>query len=388
MAERPRRIALMLDLNWPYKRHASVFAGTQKYVEEQGWESVIDEYAYDSLASVGPRKRLPYDGVIARATKVLHKRARELNLPVVNVWNSSPVRDSMPSVFPDYVASGRMRAEHLLSRGLRKFACLGCRSDTSDCFEIEAFQEAIQERGFQCKTAWIPLTFWQSLKKWRGTEQTIDAWMDGWKLPMGIFVGGDNLGRMVVQKCRERGWRVPEDAAIVAGRNEEVLCERPRPSITSIEMGFERVGYEAARLLGHLMDGGVPPRGPMLLQPEGLVVRESTDFFAVEDELVAAALEFIAKNSHSRIGQDDVARALTVETRTLQNRFRKVLAQPIAATIRNVRLERAKRELAQTDRSLKNIAHDVGFGSSMRMYELFKRELGITPIEFRRQRRL
>lgn len=388
MADRPRRIALMLDLNWPYKRHASVYAGTQTYVEEQGWESVIDEYAYDSLASVGPNDPLPYDGIIARATKVLERRARELNLPIVNVWSSSPVRASAPSVFPDYRASGRMRAEHLLSRGLRKFACLGCPTDSSDGFEIEAFQESIQEQGFPCQTAWIPLMFAQSLKKWREAEQTISAWMDGWQVPMGIFVGGDNLGRIVVQKCRERGWRVPEDAAIIAGRNEEVLCERPRPSITSVEMGFERVGYEAARLLGHLISGGAPPRGPILLQPEGLVVRESTDFFAVEDELVAAALEYIAKNSHNRIGQDDVARALTVETRTLQNRFRKVLAQPIAATIRKVRLERAKRELAQTDRSLKNIARDVGFGSSMRMYELFKRELGITPIEFRRQRRI
>ncbi len=35
----------MLELDWPYKRHAGVFAGTQQYAQEQGWESVIDEYA-------------------------------------------------------------------------------------------------------------------------------------------------------------------------------------------------------------------------------------------------------------------------------------------------------------------------------------------------------
>ncbi|MCC9609176.1 substrate-binding domain-containing protein [Blastopirellula sp. JC732] len=378
----------MLDLNWPYKRHASVYAGTQKYVEEQGWESVIDEYVYDSISSARNKGEVPYDGIIARASKLLAERTRNLELPVVNVWSSSPVRDLLPSVFPDYEASGHMRAEHLLSRGLRKFACLGCRTDSSDVFEIAAFQNAVQEYGYACQTAWIPLAFSQTLKKWKDSAETIDAWMQRWSSPIGVFVGGDQLGRMVVQKCRERGLRVPEDVAIIAGRNEEVLCERPSPSITSVEMGFERVGYEAARLLGHLMDGGEPPRRPLLLQPEGLVVRESTDFFAVQDELVAAALEFIAKNSHSRIGQDDVARALAVETRTLQNRFRKVLGQPIAATVRKVRLERAKRELAQTDRSLKNIARDVGFGSPMRMYELFKRELGVTPIEFRRQRRI
>ena len=42
--EKPRRVAFMLDLEWPYKRHAGIFAGTQQYAEEQGWESTIDEY--------------------------------------------------------------------------------------------------------------------------------------------------------------------------------------------------------------------------------------------------------------------------------------------------------------------------------------------------------
>ena len=37
--------------------------------------------------------------------------------------------------------------------------------------------------------------------------------------------------------------------AIIAGRNEETFCERPRPALTSVEFGYERVGYEAARLI-------------------------------------------------------------------------------------------------------------------------------------------
>ena len=95
-------------------------------------------------------------------------------------------------------------------------------------------------------------------------------------------------------------------------------------------LGYERIGYEAARLLDRLMDGAAPPPEPILLPPEGVVTRESTDFFAVDDELVGAAMAFIAANSHLRIGPDDVARAARAETRTLQLRFRKVLDRPIA----------------------------------------------------------
>jgi LacI family transcriptional regulator len=156
-----------------------------------------------------------------------------------------------------------------------------------------------------------------------------------------------------------------------------------------VEVGHERIGYEAARLLDRLMTGkraASPFSEHLLLPPQGLIVRESTDFFAVDDELIGGALEFIAANSHLKIGPDDVARAVTTETRTLQRRFRKYLDRPIATEIRRVRIERAKRELTQTDRSIASISRDVGFGGPMRMYEVFCRELGVTPSQYRRQR--
>lgn len=79
---------------------------------------------------------------------------------------------------------------------------------------------------------------------------------------------------------------------------------------------------------------------------------------------------------------------MSTETRTLQIRFRNVLDRPIAAEIRRVRIERAKRELTQSNRSLTEIARDVGFGEAVRMYEVFRRELGTSPSEYRKQRRV
>lgn len=383
---RPRRIALMLDLQWPYKRHTGVFAGTQRYAEELGWDSVVDEYAYDTLPSRRTRL-LPYDGIVARATKTLVERATRVKVPVVNVWRSSPVQNLVPSVFPDYQAAARLRAEHLLSRGIRNFATLGCSSDYAHRIETAEIREIVEQAGFRCLPASISLQYAKTLSRWRKTEHAIEQWMDQWELPIGVYVGGDSIGRIVTQKCRERNWRVPEDVAIVAGRNEETFCEDQKPTLTSVEMGYERVGYEAARLLHRLMDGKERTNEPILLPPQGIVVRESTDFHAVEDKLIADALEFISKNCHRRIGQDDVSRAVKAETRTLQIRFRKILGRPIVTEIRRVRIERAKRELSQSDRPISAIAMDVGFGTAQRMYDVFRREVKVTPSEFRKQRR-
>lgn len=100
MAARPQRIALMLDLQWPYKRHTGIFAGTQKYADEQGWHSIVDEFAHDTLAARS-RQGAPYDGIIARANHAIVQAARRRQIPVVNVWANSPVRDELPGVFPD-----------------------------------------------------------------------------------------------------------------------------------------------------------------------------------------------------------------------------------------------------------------------------------------------
>ena len=55
---KPRRVAVMLQLDLPYKRHAGIFAGVQQYAQEQGWESFIDEYAAEACARI-PRSRRP-----------------------------------------------------------------------------------------------------------------------------------------------------------------------------------------------------------------------------------------------------------------------------------------------------------------------------------------
>lgn len=389
-----RRVAIQLELEWPYKRHVALFAGTQQYACQQGWESVIDNFVAENLPA-RRTKANPYDGIIARATNRLATHTARLGIPAVNVWISSPARDRLPGVFPDYAASGRIRAEHLLARGLRRFAVV-VREDLGRKLEAAAFLAAVQKAGFPCVSAKIPLRPGRTHAVWLKMQRRIDAQMSEWQLPIGVSVGDEETGRMIVQMCARRGWRVPQDVAIIAGMNEEVLCENPRPSLSSTELGFERIGYESARLLDQLMDEsergrkertGTSPQH-ILLPPKAIVIRESTDFYSVDDETISAALLFIAEKSHQSIGPGDVAQAVYLEPRTLRRRFVKVLGRTIVSEICRVRVERAKRELVQSDHSLDTIARDVGFGTRRQMYDVFCRELGVTPREYRKQRQL
>jgi LacI family transcriptional regulator len=358
--DKQRRIAVMLDLECLYKRHSAVFNGTQSYARQRGWQSIIDEHVHDTLSSL-QAETSPYDGIIARATRQVADHAARCNVPLVNVWFSSPVRDRLPGVFADFEAAGRMGAEHLLSRGFRSFAAAAKQTDRTHHVELEEFCRVVGEAGCACLTTKIPDSK-QTLKEWRTAKRNMVDWMSNWRIPIGVFAGDAIDARIVVQLCHERGWRVPEDVAVISGDNEEMLCENPRPSLTSLESGQERIGHKAAQLLGQLMDekeagktkeGASSPKH-IFLPPTALIVRESTDFFSVNDELVASALAFIAVHGHRPISAADVARGVATSLRSLQRRFQKILGRPIAAQIRRTRIERAKRELTQSKLSIKS----------------------------------
>lgn len=386
------RVAASLDLLCTCKPHYGIYSGIYRYAQQHNWHLFIDENPLQDLDR-DPRRAPAYDGVIARATSLLFRQAQASHVPLVNVWHGSPVRDCVVGVFPNFAAAGQIRAEHLLELGLQNFAVLGGQDDEGHAMEMEAFQGLLRELGHDCLPFSLPGNARAGTTVSRSTQQTLDAWLETWKLPIGVFVSSELLARILIQLCDRRGWMVPKDVAIIAGTNELSLCDSPSPTLSSIELGYEQIGYQAAQRLYQMLETGPTGNLPAKMAdhqwvlPIELVTRESTDFFSAHDESVARALEFISRNSHLRIGPGDVAKAVHTELRTLQRRFYKQMDRPIAEEIRRVRIERAKRELIESPSKLSDIARKVGFGNAMHMYEVFRRELKITPSEYRKQRR-
>lgn len=406
MAQR-RRIAVMMDLDKIYKRHVVTFAGILRYARQADWHLINNDWA-DRMLPARAGKPSPYDGLIGRITAMGAKRARNLDVPVVNVWYNAPNRATLPGVFTDYPACGREQAEHLLSRGFRNLGILSHRDDQGFVLEADAFEQAA--RAANCRQV-LRVDLITGRKKtrmgsgaldmadyyqWKRAVGLIDRWMDDWKLPIGLFIFDITTARLVIERCEDRGWRVPEDVAIVSGRNEVTSCEASVPSISSIELPYERIGYEAARLLDELIDEKerrgssrrrphVPPSVPrvILLPPVGVVARQSTDFHAVDDVLVRKAMGYIDLNLHRPIAIDDIAVHLGVSRATIINRFREHLGRSINTEIQRLRIERVKRELVGSDVPIYEIAPKAGFSSVRNMNKVFIKLMKCTPGEYR-----
>ncbi len=383
MAKR-RRVAVAIELEWIFNRHMKVFAGCQEYSTATGWDCTINAFVDRTLAA--HRGACPYDGIVGRATGRLGDVARRAGVPLVNVMMTSSAKD-LSSVFPDFKTAGMMAARHLLGRGFRQFAFMGCKRDVTSQLNLKGFRSTLKDSGFSCLTHRYHISQPYKARTWNAFIDNLAAWVDTWTPPIGIYVTHDLDCRYLIDVCRSKGLNVPRDAAVIGSENEEVICASPPPSLTSIDLNYTQVGYQAAAMLDRLMDGDKPPTEPLLIAPAELIPRQSTDSYAVDDPLVARALRFIAEHGHEPISADDVACIVPTTLRSLQRRFHKAMRRSISEELLRLRLERAKRRLVETNEPLKNVWQASGFNNRTHFYRAFVRLEGISPKVYRQQRR-
>jgi LacI family transcriptional regulator len=209
---------------------------------------------------------------------------------------------------------------------------------------------------------------------------------------VGVFTCNDVWGVQISEACRGARLNVPEDVAIVGVDNDDLLCELSRPSLSSVAVPSEEVGYRAAEMLDGLLRGKPPARRPVLLPPRGVVARQSSDVLAIEDPEVAAAVRFIrgarSGGTPRPLATSDVMESVAVCRRTLERRFRQCLSRGIGDEIRRVRLDRAKRLLCDTDLPMSAVAEASGFADGKHLSVSFRRALDLTPSAYRRQFRV
>jgi len=381
---RQRRVAMMIDLGWHVVRHHHVFAGIHRYAREKGnWDYSITPHA-DLLK--GRRHGQRFDGIVARVTEGLAKQARKAGVPVVNVWLSSPVA-GLPSVVHDAEAGGRLAAQHLLARGFRRFGYLGAKRDRGAQLQLAGFRDELAESGHSCSECWVSGQFAATNKSWGQFQTALHQWMEQWTPPIGVLTTYDLLARYVAEACHQHGLKVPQEVALVGSYNESVICNTPEPSLSSIDFRFDHIGYEAAKLLDKLMDGGAAPTMPIRMPPVELVARQSSDAFAVSNPIVALALRFIAEHAHEDISVNTVADHVLTTRRSLARYFQSSLRRSIAETITTMRLDRAKREMSDDELPLKTVATRCGFRDVIHLCRVFQRVVGMTPTQYRAKRK-
>ncbi len=382
MPPRPplNRVALLIETSRSYGR--GVLTGVQRYLAEHGpWSVYLETRALDSN---GPPwlRGWQGDGLLTRTgSEALAELVRAARVPVVEL-RSRRLMPGVAYIGVDNHQIGTRVAEHLLDRGFRRLAVYTL--DTEEFFveRCDNFIAAARKAGCPCDVL-AASDHLERPAEWERHQQDLTAWVRSLTKPVGVMACTDQLGFWLLDACLRAEVAVPEEVAVVGVEDDESLCSLARPPMSSVRLNPERVGFEAAALLTRLMQGKAAPRKPLLVPPQDIVVRQSSDVVAIEDPDLAAAVRFVRERACGGISVDDVVRATTLSRSNLERAFRKVLGRSPNAEIRRARLAEVRRLLTETDLTLATIIGRTGFASVPYLCESFKSEFGQTPTEFR-----
>jgi LacI family transcriptional regulator len=362
----PLRFAYLVDPEITYYRR--VLRGIIHFARIHGDLEIRVERAA-SEKTFGVMDKAGCDGLILGTRLERHPLARKLRTPAVSVSNTYPNLRA-PKIVSDDVAIGRLAAEHLLDRGYRNLAYWG-HGPVYSIQRFEGFTAAARVRG---------------VKVVQCTELvgSLGAWLRRQSRPLGLFASTDSMGVQAISACRHQGYDVPQDVAVIGVDDDDFECEQAVSPLSSLSQQTERIGFLAGASLLQLINGEKLPRAT-LVAPGPLIARQSTRSFATEDALVNKAIRYIEQNLHRPINVDDVTEAIGTSRRLLELRFRAAWSRTPGAELTRQRMERAQMLLSTTDLSLKRIALLSGFATPVRFSQVFRRESGQTPANYRRQ---
>jgi LacI family transcriptional regulator len=294
-----------------------------------------------------------------------------LHTPAVTVSNTGP-GTRLPRVVTDDCEVGRIVARHLLAKGYRHFA-FWCRNHVFAQQRWSGFAETIiGARGPNCAPA-----------RTDALGRSVRRWLGRLPRPVGLMAMNDGVAAMAMDLCHDLGLRIPEDVAVVGVDDDDLFSDLTNPTLSSVVLQTDRIGYLAAECLVRLVQGAQIPL-VTLVPPGPLVARQSSHGVAITDALVGQAVQFLEQNLARGTNIDEMAGTLGTSRRLLELRFKAALGQPPGQVLARLRIEQAQALLATSSLPLKKVALLSGFGNTAQMGHVFRRDVGQTPMGYRR----
>ncbi|MDT8388897.1 MAG: substrate-binding domain-containing protein [Lentisphaeria bacterium] len=354
----------------------------------RGWQLLTVWYSGgrvpDGIACQGALvSELPDSDFVKTLQQSVGKIVRLGNFP-------HPMDDQVPAILPDYPLYGRRAAEHFYERQFKHVAFIG-REPWSDMQPLyEGFRQRAEALDMQCHLLRFPRDNPQNQsrhEKYESRQTIFGEWLKKIPRPMGLLASNNYAAAEMCFFIAQAGFDVPTDVAVIGPGDNEDLCASAHPPVSSFADGRARQVKAACDLLASWMDGEPPPQEPVLVPPSPIVERQSTNVLAVENQIVARALRFVWDHFAEPLTISDVAEAVAVSRSKLDHLFKKHFHRTVKAELSRKRLNKARDLLRETEDSIARVAAASGFGSPEYMCEVFNREFGLSPSQFRQERK-
>lgn len=345
--------------------------GIARFAKAHRWSITIGERSTPPTEwrGDGVLVMLRDDPLLVRFVKSLVRRG----IPVVDLSAFRP-DIPLPRVVGDNLAIGRLAAEHFLAHNFTHAAFFASRRTPV---------HDQRYRGFCDGFTGGEVPFWD--------RTTLAKGLAAAKKPLCVFCYSDYDATLALNACQAHKLTVPDEVAILGVDNNEIICENQTVPLSSVLHNHEEIGFRGAELLNRLMSGS-KEKGKrkkekvstiILVSPQRVVQRQSTNITASDDPIIRQALDYIAAHIDKSFGLSQIADALDMPAYRLGELFRTKLGRSVGKEIIRQKIVRARKLLEETEKPVKEIASETGFCNIAYFVNTFRRETGLTPRRYR-----
>ena len=284
----------------------------------------------------------------------------------------------------DNAAVARAAFRELSAGNPKAFAIVGESSSPEwSVIRVKAFRAEVARTGLFCRV------FREN--KWKVEEESAAYFrpiLAALPCHTAIYAVNDPIARRIADAASAAGLRIPQDLTLLGTDNNPDWCEGSSPTLSSIQLDFERMGYLAAKMLSqkicqHGPDGGgdgvSASIGPMLA-----VRRESTGGRGRMEPHILEAVEIIRREACNGLTVAELAARLPGSRRLLDLRFREAMGHSVLDEIQQVRLERVFDLLRQPGIRVGAIADFSGFALHQ-LDKVFRTRFGCSLRDWRKR---
>jgi LacI family transcriptional regulator len=379
----PRRVALL-----SVRRHPtadSVLVGIHDYSERHGgWSFLLVRHDVSLFSRC--LERFEGDGAIVHDVTLAQREGPiEAAVPLV-VITETPQPTAHATVSVAWAEAGRRAGDYFAQRGYRSVGYFDARDLPMTDQLWHGFAQRADEAGMDC----LRFVHGPRMKPGRGWQlqdelDDLADWLAHRSRPFALFCADDTHAQRAAAAAHLARLHVPNDIAIVGAGNDETFCQFTHPSLSSVDVNPERLGFEAAALLDRMMSGRPPRQTHILVEPGHVIQRQSSDVFAVHDPEVLACLTYIREHLDEPIDVEQLVSHTRISRSNLQRRFQQTLGYSPGRAIRLARLDRVRHYLSQTRMPLADVAARCGYSCLSHLSRDFRQATGRSPTQFRLQ---
>ncbi|WP_146493376.1 AraC family transcriptional regulator [Vibrio cyclitrophicus] len=197
---------------------------------------------------------------------------------------------------------------------------------------------------------------------------------------VGVLCSTDRSARTLIQALTDEKIMVPKQVNVIGVDCDPIESEISPVAITSVDISPFDIGKQAVSLV--LKEEKAQA---YFYTPSQLVEKASCSSEDLSDGIVSRASFYIYNNYHNSIKVSDVANYCRVSRKTLDSRFFNAKNITVHQYIHERRLEKCMRLLSETDESIEDIALQCGYPHQSYLYQVFKKHLSCTPLDFRKK---